>query len=771
MNKILSLSLLTFLLSATVSYSQTDSEWTLVTEHTAFSPRDCGGTYNKAVVFDGKIWISGGYNWEYLDIVPDQWCSSDGSHWVQVKSTSDRYNLSLVYNNKLWQTNHYILSSDDGIKWSNSADSPEDGYTVSFKNKIWLIGTTGIYSSEDLKTWTHEKDSLPWPKRSFFGLTVFNDRLWVIGGVNYPDLTETYNDVWSSADGINWVQVTANADWSRRRFFTPIVYKGKLWVIAGQDMSYPYGINSGNSNEVWYSSDGAKWYKYYREKTFLPRHAPFTVVFNDNIYVFGGYANNDNFYNDVWKLNINKLTITSEPIKTIDINSHYTYSVHADFSANNDTIRYRIRNAPLWMSIDSASGLISGVPTSCSISDSTVAVEAYTANGENALQTFNIKVLNPAINAKISSSGPTSFCKGSGTYLFPDSNYLEYNWNTGDTSREIEVHNTGDYYVVVKDEIGCTDSSNVVTITTLPDIKIAANSYNYICEGDSLQLYATAVFSDYLWSTGQTTPLIYVKNSEEYFVIAKDMNGCSDTSNKITVNVKPLPAPEIITSDTLCAGKANFLSTGQYHDYLWTDGEETRVASVDQPGSYSVWVTDYHGCRNQSKSKYVYPQPEAEIIADPSFTFNFGDSIKLFSSLSYPFIHWNTGENTPGITVKSSGDYFLTVMDYMGCKATSDTVHAKMNLDVALFEESRVYPNPTSGNLTIRMNDLKYINLDLYVIDIKGSIVIHSTVYNEENQIKLDLSALNSGSYILLFKYHGRTILSKKLIKTNTLRN
>lgn len=89
MNKILSFSLAIFLLSEVESYSQTEATWTLVTEHTAFLPRDCGGRYNKALVYDGKIWISGGYNWEYLDIIPDEWCTSDGVHWTQVNSMSD----------------------------------------------------------------------------------------------------------------------------------------------------------------------------------------------------------------------------------------------------------------------------------------------------------------------------------------------------------------------------------------------------------------------------------------------------------------------------------------------------------------------------------------------------------------------------------------------------------------------------------------------------------------------------------------------------------
>ena len=869
------------------------------------------------MVFNGKIWISGGWNLEYTDVVPDQWCSSDGIHWTMVNSMFNRFELNIVYDNKLWQTSHFILNSDDGIEWNYFGVSPEDGYVVLFKNKFWRVGASAIYSSDDIITWTVENNMLPWPERNRTGVLAFDNKLWVMGGVNYPDLTETYNDVWSSTDGINWTQVTSSAGWTPRRFFTPIEYKGKMWVMAGQDTTYPNGVDRGNKNDVWYSSDGSQWYKFNSSVSFPARHAPFTLVFDSSIYIIGGYANNDYIHNDVWKLKISGLTITSDPIKTAVVNSGYSYSVHADFSTNNDTIRYRLKTAPPWMSIDSVSGLITGFPTttgfptSCSASDLEVVVEAYTSMPESDIQTYNIQVFNPGSNATISSSGPTTFCKGTSTTLLSLSDNSDIKWNTGDTAKEISVYNSGKYFLIARDINGCFDSSNIVTINTVPNAQISTTADNYICYGDSLMLKSWSNYNGYEWSTGQTTESIYVKDASDYYLTVIDENGCRDTSDILTLKVKPIPAPVIVPSDTLCAGKSNFLSTGQYFNYVWSTGETTRVIDVDKSGDYSVWVEDYDGCQNQANSVYVYPQPEVDITAEPLSTLCTLDSSLLSPSISFPSYQWSTGQTTQTIIVKSTGDYFLTVTDKKGCKGISNTIHIdsdklpepilNYNNQIQLCEDDslilttmkryssyiwnngdksdsikittsgyyfvtvvneegcvgttdsvsvnfvprsiadfsyiinnqyvnfnnlslnsdsyiwnfgdntesqnispdhyysaydsykvtlissngvcadtvskpittfyvnyKIFPNPTTGILKIELNDLMYINFDLYIIDISGSKIIHRKIQSGETLLEIDLSSFANGLYFLDLEYQNKPFMIKKIVKANT---
>ena len=60
------------------------------------------------------------------------------------------------------------------------------------------------------------------------------------------------SDVWSSADGLNWSQETANAAFLRQADHQALVFNDKLWVIATGE----YRLNI---NGVWSSDDGIDW--------------------------------------------------------------------------------------------------------------------------------------------------------------------------------------------------------------------------------------------------------------------------------------------------------------------------------------------------------------------------------------------------------------------------------------------------------------------------------------------------------------------------------
>lgn len=48
----------------------------------------------------------------------------------------------------------------------------------------------------------------------------------------YPKLT-TFNDIWYTEDGINWHEFVTETKFSPRREPTVYIYKGSLWLVAG----------------------------------------------------------------------------------------------------------------------------------------------------------------------------------------------------------------------------------------------------------------------------------------------------------------------------------------------------------------------------------------------------------------------------------------------------------------------------------------------------------------------------------------------------------
>ncbi|WP_207303329.1 hypothetical protein, partial [Hyunsoonleella flava] len=86
-------------------------------------------------------------------------------------------------------------------------------------------------------------------------------------------------DVWSSEDGITWVQITEQAPFGVRYARGSFVHNNKLWVIGGLDFSNTSG---GVLKDIWSSEDGISW-ENVSEK--LPNYAgEHVVAFNDKIW-------------------------------------------------------------------------------------------------------------------------------------------------------------------------------------------------------------------------------------------------------------------------------------------------------------------------------------------------------------------------------------------------------------------------------------------------------------------------------------------------------
>ena len=155
-----------------------------------------------------------------------------------------------------------------------------------------LIGTVHAYTIQ-YGNWTQAGPVPPIGPRAFYGSAVFHDQIFVIGGENPTDLQVLYNDVWSTSDGRNWTELTANATFSPRRYPQVAAFKNKLWVISGID------ANS-RQNDVWSSSDGRNWSLVTAQAGFSPRYDPVVVVFDNKLWVIAGVDDRYNLVNDVW---------------------------------------------------------------------------------------------------------------------------------------------------------------------------------------------------------------------------------------------------------------------------------------------------------------------------------------------------------------------------------------------------------------------------------------------------------------------------------------
>ena len=197
------------------------------------------------------------------------------------------------------------VSGDPG--WQARDSSGE----IVFKDKMWLLGgwydsfhapPRDVWNSADGKAWHCVEKDAPW-KYSDLGMTLaFGDAMWFMGGWTNGRLAGhgATNEVWSSTDGAKW-QSAGKAGWSPRLAAAVVEFKGRMWMLGGSE-NYYFGDDKSLKNDVWSSSDGKVWTQETPAAGWSPRAYHQAVVLNDTLYVFGGgnYVPKYHALNDVW---------------------------------------------------------------------------------------------------------------------------------------------------------------------------------------------------------------------------------------------------------------------------------------------------------------------------------------------------------------------------------------------------------------------------------------------------------------------------------------
>ena len=111
------------------------------------------------------------------------------------------------------------------------------------------------------------------------------------------------------------------------------------------------------------------------------------------------------------------------------------------------------------------------------------------------------------------------------------------------------------YILKVTDAHGCVGYDTVlVSPYILPIPEIQVNGDVSICHCDSVEIKAIANFAAYLWSNGETTQSIFVNEPGTYSVTVTDSNGCSNSSEPITITTFE-PNTTVSLNDTLIYAK------------------------------------------------------------------------------------------------------------------------------------------------------------------------------------------------------------------------
>ncbi len=161
---------------------------------------------------------------------------------------------------------------------------------------------------------------------------------------------------------------------------------------------------------------------------------------------------------------------------------------------------------------------------------------------------------NPCnILAAITPPGPLTICGGDSVILTASAGTAyTYQWVfnnmliVGATNQTFTAKQAGNYRVVVSDAI-CSQTSPAFVLNHYPSIQPVIQAIGQIqpCTFDSLQLSLFVNYNHYNWSTGDSTPSIYVSQTGYYQVAVTDNFGCNLTSQPYIVSNSFLNPPEI----------------------------------------------------------------------------------------------------------------------------------------------------------------------------------------------------------------------------------
>lgn len=293
--------------------------------------------------------------------------------------------------------------------------------------------------------------------------------------------------------------------------------------------------------------------------------------------------------------------------------------------------------------------------------------------------------VNPTPTVAITASGPTTFCNG-GSVVLSASSANSYTWSTGANTSSISVLTSGNYNVIVSNTFGCTNTSNLVTVTvyTPAVTSITASGPTTFCNGGNVILSANTG-TTYVWSTSANTQTINVTSTGTYSVSVDDANGCGTGTASLTVTVNPNPSVPVITnggSTSICIGDTVKLYSDAANSYLWSNGAITSSVAITTAGTYSVTNYNSFGCGTTSSGITVaVNDPLADFTGTPTLVF-IPSAVTTFSANTTgfaPYIYsWSFGDGGTSSSASPSHTYnavafrtvTLTVTDNTGCSKT-----------------------------------------------------------------------------------------------------
>ncbi len=473
------------------------------------------------------------------------------------------------------------------------------------------------------------------------------------------------------------------------------------------------------------------------------------------------------------------LTVSAE-FENILCNGQATGSATANVAGGTTPYVYAWDTDPA-QTTTAISGLIAGTYT-VEVTDDNGCVASATVNITQPATALTASVIKTNVSCNGGNNGAATANPAGGTGPYT------YSWNTvpAQSAQTAFGLPAGSYTVVITDANGCTISKNT-TITQPAAVETSLSVVPAACgqPNGSATVTASGGVGNFIysWNTNpeQTTATASALEAGIYTVTVTDGNGCVSTETA-TVNNENAPLLDATATNASCFGADNGIATvaatggSSPYSYSWNTNPAQTIATATglAPGTYVVTVTDDGGCSSFATLTITEPtaittstnstDPTCDVCADGSATVTPSDGTPGYTYL------WSNGQTTATALDLAEGTYCVTVTDDNGCETnTCVTLTALVTgvVNASLSDNSfTVYPNPTSGFVTVELETTHLSTITLTLTNMLGqNIVTQQSEVNGLFKQVYDLSAFAEGLYFITVCSENETLLRKVIKK------
>jgi gliding motility-associated-like protein len=323
------------------------------------------------------------------------------------------------------------------------------------------------------------------------------------------------------------------------------------------------------------------------------------------------------------------------------------------------------------------------------------------------------------------------------------------------------------YKVKVTNEIGCFGAESIDSVKVSPDSTVISELGNdtFVCKGQKVKIVPLKGTGQNSWVSDPSgfysnDPFINVspQYSTRYFLQVKN-NRCTGNMSDLWVHVWNLPLADAGPDQKMCTdGKIKLSVPFSYQNkYEWTAyksgyKDSTNIVNVRPERStiYFVKVTDRNGCVNRDTvTVRVFNYPVID-IGDTEYVCK---RTPYYLNAYYPgaTYFWSTGDTTPNLRVKESGNYAVTVNNN-GCITYDDVEVIYKLLNDTLNIPNIFTPNYDGTNDEYKVTIDNYEFFELTVFNRWGQQIHKSNDPEKAWNGMADNKMASSGVYFYILR-------------------